>query len=136
MSRSRLARDPGSVSPDEGVGAARADVDSTTDGDEAQADRGRPTRDERKPYRIVVDVLATEEQVDRLHELLGEVLCDAPSDHDGPCRIAWIMSGTGEPEEPDEVMYGFDVEDVALTREVLSPIEVWDQDDVDRSLGL
>ena len=128
--------DPGAT---KGSGTSPGDVSSTSEGPQGSEGGARPPRDEREPHRIVVDVLATRGQVDRLHQLIGELLCDAPWEHDGPCRIAWLINSVGEPEDPDDpddVSYGFDAEAVASTREVLLPVEVWDEGDVDRSLGL
>jgi hypothetical protein len=111
-------------------------VPTDSDGDLNRS--GNSANDERKPFRIVMDVLATKDQIDRLHDILGELLCGAPPEHDGPCRIAWDMGSTGEPDtsDPDDVIYGYDADAAAFTREHLSPIEVWNKDAVDRSLGL
>lgn len=88
----------------------------------------------RRVHRIAVDVLATPEQVPALFDVIGEALCAAPGDHDGPCRIAWTLASTSE--DGDGVSYGLRAADVALIRELLSPVEVWAPEDVDRSLGL
>ena len=48
----------------------------------------------RRVHRIVVDVLATEAQVPALFDVIGEALCAAPGEHDGPCRIAWTLAST------------------------------------------
>lgn len=95
---------------------------------------GVSAADRRRVHRVVVDVLATEAQVDALFDVIGEALCAAPGDHDGPCRIAWSLASTSE--DGDGVSYGLGPDDVAHVRELLAPVEVWEPEDVDRSLGL
>jgi hypothetical protein len=95
---------------------------------------GVSSTDDRRVYRIVVDVLATDAQVDALKDVIGEALCAAPGDHAGPCRIAWTLANTSE--DGDGVSYGLGAEEVAFIREFLSPVEVWAPEDVDRSLGV
>ena len=48
--------------------------------------------DERKVIRLVFDVLATERQREALERAIGEALCAAPEEHEGPCRIGWTSS--------------------------------------------
>ncbi len=88
-------------------------------------------------YRIVVDVLATEAQDLALQTVLGEAICAAPDEHDGPCRIAWQIgraTWTGDESAADN--YGLDAEAAQDVSAQLRPIEVWSRSDVDRSLGL
>lgn len=92
--------------------------------------------DSRRPFRIVVDVLATAEQAQRLQKLLGEAVCGAPDDHPGPCRIAWTASYAGGDLDDLDGSYGLDAEDAASLREQLEPVPVWPKEDVDSSLGL
>ncbi|GAA0248317.1 hypothetical protein [Cryptosporangium japonicum] len=92
-----------------------------------------PDSDVRRPFRMVVDVLATEAQVIELQALLGETVCGASHEHPGPCRIAWTMSYSGD--DPDG-SYGLDAEEAAFVREQLAPVPVWPTADVDNSLGL
>jgi len=91
--------------------------------------------DARRPFRIVVDVLATEAQVQKLKEIIGEAVCGAPDDHVGPCRIAWTMSYTGGDDAFDG-SYGLDAEAAEHVRNELEPVSVWPRNEVDRSLGL
>jgi hypothetical protein len=90
----------------------------------------------RKVHRIYVDVLATAEQLQALQDVIGEALCAAPGDHVGPCRIAWSLSFSSEDPDGDQDGSGLSRENVADIREHLAPIEVWQADDVDRSLGI
>lgn len=91
--------------------------------------------DERGVHRIVVDVLATEAQVAALQTVIGEALCAAPADHDGPCRIAWQTAFTTWTGSQD-AGYGLDAAAAQGVRDDLEPVEVWPRADVDRSLGL
>ena len=97
-----------------------------------------PAGDERRVHRIVVDVLATAEQVQALREAIGEALCGVPDlMHDGPCRIAWKAAFSSEKDiGDDESSHGLDREAVRHAYAELSPTEVWPREDVDRSLGL
>jgi hypothetical protein len=90
----------------------------------------------RRPFRIVVDVLATAEQVQKLHGLIGEAVCAAPEDHSGPCRIAWSMSGAGSDEDEYDGSYGLDAAEAEFIRDQLESVPVWPKEDVDRSLGI
>jgi hypothetical protein len=93
--------------------------------------------DGRKVHRIVVDVLATGEQVLALQDVIGAALCDAPLLHDGPCRVAWTLSHASEPEDDDDdASYGLDRAAVEDVYEFLLPIPTWSRADVDASLGL
>jgi hypothetical protein len=92
--------------------------------------------DGRKVHRIVVDVLATSDQVSALQDVIGAALCDAPLLHDGPCRVAWTLSHASEPEDDDDVSYGLDRAAVEDVYEFLLPIQTWSRADVDASLGL
>lgn len=82
--------------------------------------------DPRRPIRIVVEVLATEEQALALQEVVGAAICGAPVERSGPCRVAWTTGCETE----------FSQEDQEFIREILEPVETWDQSEVDRSLGL
>lgn len=44
-------------------------------------------------FQLRIDLLLAPHQLDAVQRLLGEALCAAPSDHDGPCRIAWSIHG-------------------------------------------
>jgi hypothetical protein len=94
--------------------------------------------DGRRVFRIVVDVLATGEQVAALQEVIGEAICGAPGLHPGPCRIAWSIAHTTEDEDEDDpdVSYGLDREAVDAAYEHLQPVKVWPRSAVDASLGL
>ncbi|TQS46855.1 hypothetical protein [Cryptosporangium phraense] len=92
--------------------------------------------EERWPFRIVVNVLATPEQVQRLQSVLGEALCAAPENHPGPCRIAWSMASAGGDEGALDGSYGLDRDEAVFIREELGPVPVWPREDVDRSLEL
>ncbi|WP_143175598.1 hypothetical protein [Cryptosporangium aurantiacum] len=84
----------------------------------------------------MVDVLATAEQVQMLHGIIGRAVCGAPDDHPGPCRIAWTMSGAGSDEDDYDGSYGLDAPEAEFIREQLEPVPVWPKEDVDRSLGI
>ena len=88
--------------------------------------------DPRQPFRLVIDVLATAEQAQRLQGILGAAVCGAPTDHVGPCRIAWTEAYVGGDEF--EGSYGLDAAEAAFTREQLEPIPVLPTADVDQSL--
>ena len=81
-------------------------------------------------------MLASDEQVQALQEVIGEALCGAPGDHPGPCRIAWSLSYSSEDPEGDQDGSALSLEAIADIREHLSPVEVWAPEDVDSSLGL
>ena len=101
-----------------------------------QDSESQPTSaDGRRVFRIVVDVLATGEQVAALQEVIGEAICGAPGLHPGPCRIAWSIAHTTEDEDED-VSYGLDREAVDAAYEHLLPVKVWPRSAVDASLGL
>lgn len=91
--------------------------------------------DRRRPFRIEVDVLATPEQIGRLTTLLGEALCAAPEDHPGACRIAWTTSHA-DSADSDADGAALTADDVAFIHEILDPVPVWPEADVNRSLGL
>jgi hypothetical protein len=95
-------------------------------------------RDERRVYRIVVDVLATGAQLVPLQDVIGAALCDGPLLHEGACRVAWSLSYTAESDEEDDadVSYGLDRAAVDGIYEHLLPIETWPSAAVDRSLGI
>lgn len=92
------------------------------------------TADRRRAHRIVVDLLATEEQLPALQDAIATALCGAPAGHAGACRVAWSMvTATGDPEA------GAPALDPSQTWTILvelSPVETWPGDDVDRSLGV
>ena len=115
-------------------GTRRSSRDSLAD----MPDHGTalPDDDGRRPFRIVVDVLATAEQVQMLHGLIGEAVCGASGEHPGPCRIAWTMSGAGGDEGEYDGSYGLGATEAEFIREQLEPIPVWSKGDVDRSLGI
>lgn len=94
--------------------------------------------DDRKVFRIIVDVLATGEQVIAVQDIIGEAICGAPGFHPGPCRIAWSIAHTIENDDEDDAdcSYGLDAAEVAHTYEHLLPVEVWPRSDVDASLGI
>jgi len=94
--------------------------------------------DDRKVFRIIVDVLATGEQVAALQDVIGEAICGAPGLHPGPCRIAWSIAHTSENDDEDDtdLSYGLDSAEVAHTYEHLLPVEVWTRSEVDASLGI
>ena len=102
------------------------------DRNEGRGDRG----DDRRVHRIVVDVLATSDQVPALQDVIGAALCDGPLLHEGPCRVAWTLSHAGEPDDDDDVSYGLDRAAVDDAYEQLLPIETWSSADVNASLGL
>lgn len=82
--------------------------------------------DRREPLEIRISVLATKEQALALQELIGEAICGAPLDHDGPCRVAWgayVATELSQKERKD-------------IREELDRVETWHGDEVDRSLGI
>jgi hypothetical protein len=100
-------------------------------------DSGANLRGARRVHRIVVDVLATGDQVWALQDVIGAALCDGVLLHDGSCRIAWSLSYTAEPEDDvDDVSYGLDLAAVEDAYAHLLPIQTWPLADVDRSLGL
>lgn len=117
---------PASGKPVVAAAPVRFDRDVPGDGDEGQ----------RRPFRLQVDVLATPEQVQRLQRVIGEALCAAPEDHDGPCRIAWSMGYLDGADATEDGSSGLTPQDVAFLREHLGPVRVWPREDVDRSLGL
>ena len=92
--------------------------------------------DERRVFQLRIDVLAHPHQMEALQELMGEAMCGAPLNHDGPCRIAWSAHLAAAVE--DENMPGVEMtEEEALTiREDLERIPVWPRAGVDQSLGL
>ena len=92
--------------------------------------------DRRRPFLLRVEVLATPEQVQRLQTVIGEALCAAPEDHEGPCRIAWSMGYFDSADAEDDGSGGLTPEDVAHMREHLGPIHVWPEAEVNRSLGV
>ena len=83
-------------------------------------------------------MLAAPHQMEALQRVLGEALCAAPSEHEGPCRIAWSMSyltedlcdGDGDDAADTD---GFDADHI---RETLTQVPVWPTADVDRNLGI
>ena len=98
---------------------------------------GHPA-DKRRVHRIVVDVLATDAQVVALQSVIGEAICAAPLEHDGPCRIAWQTAFTTQTggDVDEDGAFGLDVEAARSVRSDLEPVEVWPREEVDRSLGL
>jgi hypothetical protein len=102
-------------------------------GDDAGLQTGQ---NRRRPFRIQVDVLATPEQADRLHEVIGEALCMGPHDHPGPCRIAWSIMTFDGADADEEGSGGLTPDDVAELHKELDPIQVWSEAEVNRSLGL
>ncbi|WP_432493145.1 hypothetical protein [Kineococcus auxinigenes] len=96
----------------------------------------QPAHDSRQPFRIVVDVLATPEQVHALQEVIGQALCAAPAEHPGACRTAWSMAHVGGGADGLDGSYGLDQEEAAFLREHLAQVPVWPRAEVDRSLGL
>jgi hypothetical protein len=96
---------------------------------------GVPT-DERQVFQLRIDVLAHPLQLEALQQLMGEVMCGAPGDHDGPCRIAWSASFAAA--VPNEEMPGAEITEgeASAIREDLEKIPVWSKTAVDRSLGL
>ena len=95
-----------------------------------------PGQDQRRLHRLVVDVLVTDAQLARLPEVIGEALCAAPSEHDGPCRIAWSQSRRDSRDADEDDTDGWTPQEVAEADAHLRPVRVWDRADVDRSLGL
>jgi len=91
--------------------------------------------DDRQVFQLRLDVLAHPHQLEVLQQLMGEAMCGAPGDHDGPCRIAWSASFSAV--EANDDMSGVEIteEDVLAIREDLEAIPVWPQEDVDHSLG-
>lgn len=85
-------------------------------------------------YRLIADVLATEEQRPALMQLIGEALCNAP-DHDGRCRVAWTLDYESE-EWAGQPGASLTADTVAEVRRELSPIPVLPEAEVDRSLGI
>ncbi|WP_432504568.1 hypothetical protein [Kineococcus arenarius] len=96
----------------------------------------QPTDDARQPFRIVVDVLATPEQVHALQEVLARALCAAPGGHPGACRVAWSMAHAGGGADGLDGSYGLDEEEAAFLRGHLAQVPVWPRAEVDRSLGV
>lgn len=92
--------------------------------------------DSRHPFRLIVDVLATAEQAQRLQPVIAKALCAAPEDHPGPCRIAWSMALVGGDPSQADGSYGLDTREAIFVQEQLAPVLVWPPEDVDRSLGL
>lgn len=99
--------------------------------------------DRRRAHRIVVDLLATEDQLLALQDAIGAALCGAPAGHAGSCRVAWSMASatgdptTGHPAAGDPAgAAALDPSDTWSILVELSPVEVWPPADVDRSLGL
>ena len=86
-------------------------------------------------FQLRVDVLARPHQLAALQAVLGEALCAAPGDHDGPCRIAWSTHHVATMDD-DVPGAGLTKEETADIRENLEPVAVWSQAAVDRSLGL
>jgi hypothetical protein len=64
--------------------------------------------------------LATAEQAQRLQDVIGEALCDAPAEHPGPCRVAWPMMSVGGDDEALDGSYGLDAETAAFIGEQLT----------------
>ena len=91
--------------------------------------------DDRQAFRIMVDVLATPQQITPLGEVIGEALCAAPGLHAGPCRVAWSMNVAAE-FDADENGAFLTPDDVSYIHEHLAPIEVWPPEAVDHSLGI
>ena len=100
------------------------------------AGSGANLGDGRRVHRIVVDVLATGEQIPALQDVIGTALCDGALLHEGPCRIAWSLAYTAEPDDDEDVSYGLDRGAVEHVYDHLLPIETWPPADVNRSLGL
>lgn len=50
--------------------------------------------DQRRLFRLTLDILVPPSHVDRVMELVAEALCGAPSDHLDPCNIAWTAHVT------------------------------------------
>ncbi len=96
----------------------------------------QPVDDRRRPFRLYVDVLATPAQIERLQTVIGEALCAAPDDHNGPCRIAWSLGRFDSDHADVDGSGGLTPDDVAHMREHLEPIPVWPEAEVDRSLGV
>ncbi|MCI2237986.1 hypothetical protein MO973_38015 [Paenibacillus sp. TRM 82003] len=96
----------------------------------------QPENDARQPFRLVVDVLATPEQVQELQEVIGEALCAAPGEHPGPCRTAWSIAYVGGGADDLDGSYGLDQQEAAFIREHLAQVPVWPRAEVDRDLGL
>ena len=95
---------------------------------------GPRAADPRRAHRIVVDVLATQDQLPALRDAIGAALCGAAGGHTGSCRVAWSMaSASGDPTGAGAALTPPDT--WAILGE-LSPVEVWPAADVDRSLGL
>lgn len=92
------------------------------------------TADRRRAHRIVVDLLATEEQLPALQDAIAAALCGAPTGHPGACRVAWTMAtATGDPAGAATAL---DPTDTWAILVELSPVETWPAADVDRSLGV
>ncbi|WP_143447479.1 hypothetical protein [Kineosporia sp. R_H_3] len=81
------------------------------------------TADDRRVVRLVVDVLATPEQVHLLSTLVGDALCGLPDDHEGPCRVAWRIAHAVEGEAADGPV-ALAPADVAQVRAALGALEV------------
>lgn len=77
---------------------------------------------------IEVEVLATENQLYALRDLIGEAICGAPDDHPPPCRIAWSIGGHGEEDMSEE--------EQQRIRNELEPIEVLSIEDANIALGI
>ncbi|WP_146099691.1 hypothetical protein [Kineococcus xinjiangensis] len=80
--------------------------------------------DRRRPFRLSVDVLATPGQVERLQTVIGEALCAAPDDHNGPCRIAWSLECADSDHADADGSGALTPDDVAHMREELGPVHV------------
>ena len=81
------------------------------------------TADDRRVVRLVVDVLATPEQVHLVSTLVGDALCGLPDDHEGPCRVAWrITHGVEGDDAAGPVVLA--PADVAQVRAALGALEV------------
>lgn len=103
---------------------------------EPESDTPTTSADERKTYRLSIDLLALPRHVERLNDMLGEFLCEAPSDHPGPCRFAWFISERVQDQIDDEGDGPCWTQQVVDNiTEHLRPIQVWSTGMVDRSLG-
>ncbi|WP_088281066.1 hypothetical protein [Kineosporia sp. A_224] len=91
------------------------------------------TADDRRVVRLVVDVLATPEQVHLLATLVGDALCGLPDDHEGPCRVAWRISHGVEGDGAAGPV-ALTPADVAQVRAALGALEVLAPDDALASL--
>ena len=92
--------------------------------------------DDRQLFQLRLDVLAHPHQLEALQQLMGEAMCGAPEDHDGPCRIAWSASFSAVEANDDMPGVVITEKDALAIREDLEAIPVWPRKDVDQSLGI